>query len=394
MFNRVRRWLTLSNLKRAAIPISFGVVIYFLYFWQLGSLTPGLSAAEVIARNSSSDLQPIIDNPVNAPHRLVQFGLQQLSSEVLLLRLSSVIFMLVFLATFYFLIKLWFGRFIATLSSFILITSPLLIVAARSAQPAIMFLAPLAIITEFLWLSRRKRYINLTWLFFTATVAVSLYVPGVIWFVLIAAAIKWKDLAKLAQSVNGWVSSLSMLIFLVLVTPLAVAVTKEPSIARPLLLIPEHLPGVVSTLQSIGWSALSLIWRLPYTTDLTVGRLPLLTFAQIAMSAFGLYAMFNKARRETIELLAIFTGSILLAGLNTQLLLLIPAILVVCIFTAAGLRYLYVEWNSIFPRNPLPKSLAVALMTILVGVQLIYGWRYALVAWPHTPATNTTYVIE
>ena len=365
-----------------------------MYFWNLGSSTPGLSPAEALSRDSSRDLAAIFEAPVNAPHRLLQLGLTQINSGTISLRSASVVFMLIFLVLFYLMIRLWFGRFIAALSTLILAASPWLVVVARSATPAVMLLAPLALIAEFLWLTRRRKYLNLSWLIFVITVALAIYIPGMIWFVLIGGAIKWKELSGLASAVNGWVASLSMLIFLAAITPLAMAIGKQPDIVKDLFLVPDQLAGTLATVKSIGWSALSLIWRLPYTTDLTVGRLPLLTLAQIAMSAFGLYAMWTNAKRETLQLAALLVASILLAGLNNQLLLLIPAVVVICIFTAAGLRYLYVEWRDIFPRNPLPRGLAVVLMLILVGVQLAYGWRYALVAWPNTAATKNVYMVE
>lgn len=357
-------------------------------------MTPGISAAEAQARNSSVSLQTIIDNPVNAPHRLLQLGLSQIQPSVVSLRLVSGLFMLAFLALFYLLVKLWFGRFIAILSTLIFASSPILIVAARSGLPVIMLLSPLAVIAQFIWMSRRKDKINLAWLGFVVTAAISLYIPGIIWFVLLGAVLKWKELSALARSVNSWIASLSMLLFLTLAVPLVLSITNTPAIAKTILLIPSDMLGAFALLKSIAWSALSLIWRLPYTTDLTVGRLPLLTITQIAVSAFGLYAMIVNVRSQAIHLLAVFLGSIFFAGLNGQLFLLIPAVSVVCIFTAAGLRYLFVEWRGIFPRNPLPRGLATTLMIILIALQLAYGWRYALVAWPHAPATKAVYVVK
>jgi len=394
MFSGVRRGLTRSSFRMVIVAASLLAVLFMLYFWKLGSLTSGLSPAEKASAELSSSLSLIIDNPVNAPYHLLQFGLHQLDSSILALRLSSVLFMMAFLALFYLMLKLWFGRVIATLSTLILAASPMLIVAARNATPEVMFLAPLAIIAEFLWMSRRKKYLNIAWLVFVATVAVCLYIPGIIWLVVAGLILKWRELGQLARSINAWMASLSMLVFLGLIVPLVMAAAKDPSIVKPLFLIPDHLAAYTDIGKSLGWSALALIWRLPYVTDLTVGRLPLLSITQIAMTGFGLFAMWSKARRETLELSAIFAGSLVLAALNERLTLLIPAIMVICIFTAAGLRYLYVQWNNIFPRNPIPRGFAVAMLIVLVGIQLIYGWRYALVAWPNSPATRAVYVIK
>jgi hypothetical protein len=100
------------------------------------------------------------------------------------------------------------------------------------------------------------------------------------------------------------------------------------------------------------------------------------------------------ARNKALALASAILFAILAAGLNNNLRLLALGLPAVGIFMAAGLRYLYIEWRSVFPRNPIPKSLAWLLMVLVVSVQLIYGLSYSLIAWPHTDATKTTYVVK
>ena len=93
-------------------------------------------------------------------------------------------------------------------------------------------------------------------------------------------------------------------------------------------------------------------------------------------------------------LLGLSVFGIVAAALNRNLLLLIYVLPAVAVAVAAGLRYLYMEWKSIFPKNPIPKYLAVALITGLVGMHIAYGLRYSLLAWPNTAATKSTYVLK
>lgn len=147
-------------------------------------------------------------------------------------------------------------------------------------------------------------------------------------------------------------------------------------------------------MKSIGWSALALVWRVRTHNPLIIGRLPLLDIIQIALIVFGTYAMWTKARREMASLLTLIVVAIIFAGFNSNFLLLTLCLPALTTLIGAGLRYLYIEWRSVFPRNPLPLSFALILMACLVGLQVLYGLKYSLVVWPHTPSTKQLYVLK
>jgi len=394
MFKRSRGRFSFGWLKLVLLSVLAVALIFLLYGWRLGSLTPGLSPAEASAIVATTDLALIANEPVNAPHKLAQYAASLYAQERWALRLPSVAFMVTFLGLFYLTLRLWFGRWVGFLGAIVFASTPWLIIIARSATPDILLLMPVAALSSALWLSRRTTARGLAWLAFCTTGALSLYVPGMLWFILAVLAFKYRSLNSLSRSINKLVVATGGLLFLILLAPLAYGIFQTPEIAKELLLVPDPLRDPLATLKSIGWSALSLFWRLPYTTDFTVGRLPLLTIAQLAFAAFGVYALWAKARSVIYWLAAIVGVSILAAGLNDRLALLLPAIMAASLLVAAGLRYLYVEWNSIFPRNPIPRSLAVVLMVVVVGLHLAYGLRYALVAWPNAPTTNQVYMLK
>jgi len=257
-----------------------------------------------------------------------------------------------------------------------------------------MLLAPLAVIASFLWLTSSKKQSKLAWLALVCISAISLYIPGLVWFILVAGWMRRRELLGSLKFHGLVIVSLSALLAIAIIVPLILAMVNDLSVARQLLLLPEHWQGLIGNLKSTAWSLLALFWRTPYHIDLIIGRLPLLNITQLALAVFGCYAMWANARKETYNLLAILAASIIFSGLNANLELLTLAVLVVCIFAVAGLRYLYVEWRGVFPRNPLPKVLALSLMALVVGIHLMLGVRYALVAWPHTPSTHSLYVIK
>ncbi|HXY18287.1 MAG TPA: hypothetical protein VEH48_02625, partial [Candidatus Nitrosopolaris sp.] len=100
------------------------------------------------------------------------------------------------------------------------------------------------------------------------------------------------------------------------------------------------------------------------------------------------------ARRTMLGILAIIVFSIIAAAINNNVLLLALGLPGLAVLVGGGLRYLYAEWRSVFPRNPIPLGFAWALIIAVVGLQMAYGLRYSLIAWPHAPATKQTYVLK
>ena len=395
MFHSLSRLVSWKVIKPLVGLVVALALVFLLYFWRLGSLTSGLSPAEVQAINISSPWQDIAGSPLYAPHRILQFSALQLDETARwLVRLPSVIFMTLFLGLFYLMLRLWFGKLVGLLGAVLLASTPWTIVIARNAVPDILYLSPIALICAVLWLTRRDRLRSMVWVVLCVAAAISLYVPGMVWFICLAAGLRYKTIIAITKSVSWWAVWIGLFLAAAIAAPLVWVLINQPRLLLDLLLIPWPLNQLLEMLESLAWAAISLLWRLPYPTDFTVGRLPLLTIPQLALAGVGIYAMWAKARNVVYWLAAVFVGYVVAAGINDRLTLLLPAVMVICVLAAAGLRYLYVEWNSIFPRNPLPRGLAVVLMVMVIGISLAYGWRYSLIAWPNTPATKSIYVIE
>jgi hypothetical protein len=147
-------------------------------------------------------------------------------------------------------------------------------------------------------------------------------------------------------------------------------------------------------LKHLAWMITSLFFRTPYHDQMLIGRLPLLSVIQLALVVFGVYALYSAARKKAFWLSASVIMGVLLAALNNNLRLLFFSLPGLGIFMAAGLRYLYIEWRSVFPKNPIPKGLAIAMLAAVVTIQALYGLTYSLVAWPAAEPTKQVYVIK
>lgn len=396
MLKPLRRWASLKVLRKGAIAIVIIFGVSALYLWHLGTLSPGLSPAEASARQSSQHLQTVLDNPVNGPQRLLLYGLQAAGHHgALWMRLPSVALAILLLGLFYLLAKAWFGRVIGILATIMLATTSWIILLARSVTPDIMLLSPIAVLIIYNHLSRRNtKRRGLVWLALVPTIAISLYVPGLIWVVLVGTLVTHKQLLGLFKEIGRVYLILGFVLGLALLTPLIVSLVNNPSVGKNLVLWPEHWVGLEAALKGSVWATLSLVWRTQYHLSLIVGRLPILDVAQIVLAIFGTYALWVKARRQLIGLIGLLGFGILAAGINHNPLLITLGLPAIAILVAAGLRYLYLEWRSIFPHNPIPRVAAVFVMVALVSLHVVYGVRYSLIAWPHTVDTRQTYVLK
>lgn len=387
------RW---STVKKASVFLLVTAGVGWLYIWHLGKLTAGLSGTESVARSSSLQFHDISNNPINAPQRLLQYGLQAAGRHgAFWVRLPSVALAIVFLGLFYVLVKNWFGRVVGTLSTIIFATTPWVILLARNATPSVLLLSTIGLLSAYTWFSRAKgKPRELAWIVLLVVSALSLYVPGLVWLELAAVLVARKELMVIAKSLRRPVLVAGGLLELVILLPLLATIVRHSSVLKAIILWPAHWPGIVVALKATAWAALALVWRTPYHIDIIIGRLPILGAIEVVLVIFGCFALWTKARRQLYVLGGVVGLGILASGINQNLLLVslgLPALMIV---VAAGLRYLYFEWRSVFPYNPIPRFVALVLMVVLVGLQIAYGVRYALVAWPHTMAVHQAYVIK
>jgi len=367
--------------------------IFSFYFWRLGTLTTGLGPAEVNARSSSSSLHLILDNPVYAPHKILAYAVQKIFGHgALALRSVSAVLAVLFLFCFYQLVKGWFGRLIGFFTTLFLAATPWFVLLARSAGPEILLLTPIVVLASYYWLIRLKSWP--AWLALLISSGLILYLPGGLWLILLGGLLARKNLRQATEGLNLDEKILGTLILLVIFAPLVYANVRQPSALKPLLLIPAVWPSIVVGVKSIVWDVLALFWRTPVHADFAVGRLPMFNGGQIALALFGGFALLKLARSKLYLLLGMVVFGILAAGINRSLVLLTLAAPAIALSVAAGLRYLYMEWRSVFPKNPLPKYLALALIASLVAIHVFYGLRYSLIAWPNSAATRSTYVLK
>ena len=132
MLKKIRRVLGSAWLRGAAATIISVAAQLFFLSYHLGSSPSGLSPTEASARSNAA-VHAIANMPINAPFKVIQNGLIHIDPQShFLLRFTSVIFAVIFLGCFFYLLKGWFGKSIAFLTTIILAFTPYFILAARS----------------------------------------------------------------------------------------------------------------------------------------------------------------------------------------------------------------------------------------------------------------------
>ena len=380
------------------MPLAYGLALLGLLaglLIHLGTSPAGLSPDEFSSRGASASLGAIAKNPVNAPHKLVMLLFNSLGFHGnFSLRLSSVVFGVAFAVSFYFIARSWFGKTVGFFGAVLFISTPLILISARQASSYILLLAPVSMMALYNWLMKTADNKTAAWFALLAFSAAALYVPGMAWLLAGGALICFRHLKAVADGLGKRELALGFIAPVLILIPLIVASARDPSVTRALVLFPAHWPPLISFLKNIGWMVLAIFAKSPYHDNLIVGQEPLLDVIQSALLLLGIYAMLSAARRKALAMLAGVGVVILLSAVNDNLKILLLGLPAIGLLAAAGFRYLYIEWRGVFPRNPIPKSLAIALMSVLVVIHVIYGLSYSLAAWPHTLATHSLYMLK
>lgn len=383
MRNKWAEWVG-DRLERQSFIFSVtAAVLVIVYLWHLGSVP--LSGAETNSIKSAGSLHSIYLSPLNAPHQLLQYLLIKLNhSGPFVMRSVSVAFGLLFIYCSYAILRHWFGRFSAWLGAVFFAATPLMMLASRSATGTIMLLFPLALTATYMKTVRNKDRLFARGLVMCLLTALALYQPAGILFVILGAVYVRSTIGLYSKQLTRTQIAACTALFIIAILPLILAVVRDAGLAKSLCLVPQSFAGVVEILKSCTWSLLAYVWHSGTHNDNQVGRLAILNAAQIILLVFGVYAMWSRARQKVYVLAGGLLLAIIAAGLNSRYNLLLLGLPLLSLVITAGLRYLHLEWTSVFPRNPLPRGLAIFLLVAVVVVHLAWGAHYSLTAWPHS----------
>lgn len=370
------------------------VIVGLLVFAKLDTLLPGYSVEEIQSMKSSGSLQTIVSNPINAPYKVVQLIIASVSDNaVLASRLAAGFFGLLTIGLFYFGARQWHSARVAFFTTALFATSGWFLYIARLGTPEILqTMSVLLFATAGFWLAATSHG-KLAYALALVALALSMYVPGTIWLILVALAIRGiKDVRIIRNQVSHMQLGIiitSALIFVIL--PIGWAISQNTSLVLPLLGLPHEIPDGLEFAKSLAFVPLSLVALGGPVSDFWIARLPLLDVFTSLLFILGLYYYFKFRSLDRAKLLVGFMGiATVLIALNASITMayLLPAVYV-CV--AGGVALLIGQWHTVFPKNPIAQTVGIVLITLAIAVSIMFNLRAYFVAWPNTTKTEATF---
>lgn len=358
---------------------------YISLLFTLPMISPnGLSNEEMISATNSYNLHfssiatgDLVDLPY---HILQKICILIFGFSVYSIKLPSIIIGLFFGVLLILLLNRWFKSNVALLTSIITILSTPFLYLSGMGTPLIM----LAFWPTFLlWLGSKIQGIKkprpIYCFIFAFALLLAIFTPHLIYMAIFIGffVIAQPHLRFTVKTLPKFPLILTSLVIIAGIALLLTNAISNPQIALTLLFSENPNIDYLNNIK-IAIKPFFLWGNTMESTLLT----PLFGLASFALALTGLLSTrkgFFASRNSIATYLIIFT--LLLSGFNpdSALLLILP----VSILIAHGIRYILEKWYGLFPENPYARIIAIAPISLLLGViifsdmtHFIFGYRY------------------
>jgi hypothetical protein len=377
-----------------------GFMLVFLLLWfRLGSLTYGLAApVEEASRQAAFNWHAIFANPLYAPYTVIQRLVMLTGHDgITSMRLVSTAWAVLAMVLFYLVARQWHSVKVATLATWLFISSSWFLHTARLATPEVLWLVGILALVV-LFSPRRESKHKFGWLSFPilmVTLAALLYVPGMIWLVLVSVVLRRKNIAEAWHaSGNFFIRTLGILASLVILAPLGRALFLDHSLIRKWLGLQTSLSDPILMAKQFLAVPKQLFISGPLDPVHWLGRVPLLSVFEIVMFVLGAYfytTHLRAARARFIIILSLVAWVITGVGGVASLSLIVPVLYLV---VTTGIAYMLHEWLKVFPNNPVARAVGVGIIAVAILLTSIYQTRSYFVAWRYSPDTARAFTIK
>lgn len=377
----------------SAFYVGSALVVGGFLLYRLGTLVPGLSAVELAARASASSGMLIIKNPLNLPHKLIQYGFISLGlTGAFWMRLASVIFGIIIIVGFYRIIRTWYSVRVAILTTFLLLSSPMFLHFARLGTPQILLAGTIGLFWAGIRLRANEPRTSTIIIAF-AIVLNCLYVPGLIWFIVPLIIWQHKKILKEIHRIPKKFIGLVIAATIICIAPLLYAFFRDVSLIRVWLAIPNQL-NIMNMLSNTWHLPLWLVIRGPQNAVYWLGHAPLMNIFTLVMFILGIFSASHYLLLDRVRaifgMLAIGVALTILNG-PWELIVVVP---IVFVLVASGIALLLQQWFTVFPRNPLARWVGISTVLVIVLLASIYNVRHYYIAWAHAPETRQTFGVQ
>jgi len=377
--------------RQLLLAIGLLVALGFLMLWRITTAPKNFSLQELATKSNSFSWHKIWHNPINAPFTAlerVSFLLFHPTSAIAI-RLTPAIFGGATIILFYSILRFWFDTKTAILGSSLLACTSWFLSFARTNTPDILFMSILLLIGCSLWI-KHSLHRNPILLLSAIIAGGSIYIPGMIWFLLIGAVWRWRSIQRELSRTKIWIRVLAVIMVVALVLPLGYAVYKQPSNIWTILGLPSHAPTVLTILRNFGDSVRSIFYNAPFNPAHTVGHQPVFGVFMDAMFFLGVYQLwrYQSLDRSRILIGVTLIGLVLTGFGVVSVAVLLPSLYLV---VTLGIIYMLDLWYSVFPNNPIARTVGMTMLTLAVIFACTYQLRRYFVAWPNSPTTAAVF---
>jgi len=310
--------------------------------------------------------------------------------SIFLIRLSGLLCGFAAIFLFYYIAKTLTDQFISLVSTAIFATSVWFMQVVRNSLNLEFYSFAILVAIYLSILYYRKKNMSLLAICTSILFGLSLYIPGMIWFSLLFIAINFKllklEIKILSLKIKVW--SLVIIIFLLL--PIGYEIFKNHSLTYTILFLPHAIHPHLLLKQFIDYPKYLFVQNNSHLT-FSIGRLPIIHFAQLILVAFSGVWMYRNWKNPLTQYIYLGLGLgwiLATVNSNTSIYIVLPLL---SLLVSIGLSYLYSEWKKVFPRNPYPDFAVKLLIGLLAGCIVFYQILLYFIVWPHTTQVLAIY---
>ncbi|MDZ7744838.1 MAG: hypothetical protein U5K77_03745 [Candidatus Saccharibacteria bacterium] len=388
---RFQRALPLADAWRPILLAFLAVALLctFLLF-RLSTLTPGFGQPEIQLLEASRSFSVIADNPLFLPNKVGVYLLTELGIGDMAGRVISVGIGVIAAVAMFLILRQWHTPRVSILATSLFITSSWFLNVSRIGTEDSAYLLTLLLVLSGVWL-HKKRHVFVASIIATVSAAFLLYVPAMSWLVLAGVIWQRKRITAAIASLSIWWQSAVLIMAGLILVPLGWGLAQQPTLALTWLGLPQSWPTVVEFIGNVVNVPKEIFLQRAHNPIYGIGRLPYLDIFTTIMVAFGVYSYAFRLKLDRTRLILAGMGfGVLFVSLadEVRISLLLPFIY---ILAAAGITLLLQKWFTVFPKNPLARGIAVAVMIAAIMTSSFYHITRYYEAWPNTPETKQTF---
>lgn len=393
MKTRTLKQLLLYNFRYLfAYVIIFGFIAYFLG-WQLGTIGPGLSAPEISSAARHSSLMELIKLPIYPLQSVLQWAsITVLGVTSIAIRLPSVIIAISVAGMLYSLLKKWFGKQTALLSTAILVSADWYLFTARLGTGSIEF--SFWIVLSLLCFTKLvERKTNWLILFSIALVGLLFTPLGPYAAVTLAASLlSSRVFRERAHEATVPIKVMAYVIGIGGLGLAAVVSFKNIDFLKNILNI-TNMPTIAEYINNVIVNTAGVVAVLPNANPvISPTGIFFVRFFELIFILFGVVMLWKtRVNRLNLTVLVLSVVLVLASGLSSGSrggsAVLVPA----AIYMTAGIRHLMHRWKRTFPKNPYARVVAfIPLGILFISVVALHYYSYFWL-WPVQTATHQAF---